>query len=602
MHDFGACGLVRLVGINDGLPIPLRGTMAGEGTASTMSVGIPDVPILDDQQDEQGLRVADYAEALAEFIQRTETPMTIGIQGDWGSGKTSLMNLIARRLGDTYFVVNVNTWKYAQCESGEGLSIAVFLGIIHQLSRGGKHKAKEVFSRVGKALVQMGGKFVAARTGVEVLAMLEKGELEVLFERYEAMERLKSALIDLVSDVVENKRNGDRVVVFVDDLDRIAPERAVEILEVLKNFLDIPHLVFVLACDYEVVVKGLKARNVKGGEEVSGRSFFDKIIQVPFQMPYPNHDRLENYLTQLLKRVGAGSIEENDTQRLNYLLEVSTGTNPRTIKRLVNIMNLLLIVLDSERHTWDDHIRNKPAIVLALVALQNALPELYRHLTRRSPAGIFEPFTDELIEATPGLQKLMERKKHLTAQDLNYILDTLKDFVHEDGNILYRFMNVSDIAAVEERDEEASSEPSLTKFASAYIRRQDPELQKLFWLLVQGVPGDLICRREQDYIYFPARDVESRYLVLRARTRAKRVDVIIAHRAGDPIPGEKKGLSWLQKMESMGCPNATGGYRDFFNPSGRTWCHVSGESSEEQVAAVADFVRWYLLEAPPEQE
>ena len=91
---------------------------------------------------------------------------------------------------------------------------------------------------------------------------------------------------------------------FVDDLDRVAPERAVEILEVLKIFLDIPGLVFMLACDYEVIVTGLAAKGGLG-EDASGRSFFDKIIQVPFQMPPVGGDKLAIYTKTLLDRVGA---------------------------------------------------------------------------------------------------------------------------------------------------------------------------------------------------------------------------------------------------------------------------------------------------------
>ncbi len=79
-------------------------------------IGVQDIPIKKSEQDSEGLKVGDYAEALAAFISRTETPMTIGIQGDWGSGKTSLMNLIHSELQDKFPTVEVNTWKYAQTE------------------------------------------------------------------------------------------------------------------------------------------------------------------------------------------------------------------------------------------------------------------------------------------------------------------------------------------------------------------------------------------------------------------------------------------------------------------------------------------------------
>jgi predicted KAP-like P-loop ATPase len=59
--------------------------------------GLKDVPIESSQEDK--LQINNYANALTKFISSTETPVTIGIQGDWGNGKTSLMNLIEELIG-----------------------------------------------------------------------------------------------------------------------------------------------------------------------------------------------------------------------------------------------------------------------------------------------------------------------------------------------------------------------------------------------------------------------------------------------------------------------------------------------------------------------
>jgi hypothetical protein len=79
---------------------------------------------------------------------------------------------------------------------------------------------------------------------------------------------------DLVT-LVENKRNEcnlDRIVVFIDDLDRLLPQKAVDFLESLKLFLDIEGCVYVLACDYQVVTQGLKQKFGVGEAELKGRS------------------------------------------------------------------------------------------------------------------------------------------------------------------------------------------------------------------------------------------------------------------------------------------------------------------------------------------
>ncbi len=74
-----------------------------------------------------------------------------------------------------------------------------------------------------------------------------------------------------------------RVVVFVDDLDRLQPQKAVEVLETMKIFLDCERCVFVLAVDYDVVARGVKAKYGDTLSDEKGKSFFDKIIQLPFK-------------------------------------------------------------------------------------------------------------------------------------------------------------------------------------------------------------------------------------------------------------------------------------------------------------------------------
>ena len=82
-----------------------------------------------------------------------------------------------------------------------------------------------------------------------------------------------------IEEIIRRKVLGGtgRIVVFIDDLDRIKPAIAVEILETIKLFVDVPNCVFVLALDYGVVSRGLKDKFGIDEQEL-GRSFFDKII------------------------------------------------------------------------------------------------------------------------------------------------------------------------------------------------------------------------------------------------------------------------------------------------------------------------------------
>jgi len=565
-------------------------------------VGVRDMPIDDIGADDQGLRMGDYAKALAEFIERTQTPMTIGIQGDWGSGKTSLMNLIEARVKGKFPTIWVNTWKYSQTEPGQTLSVAVFLAIIHQLKKKTpSEKTQQLASSLGKGLLRLMGKVVESQIGVNLADALEKGDLDAVFEKYEALENLKAELEKLVARVVEGQDPGTaRVVVFVDDLDRVQPERAVEILEVLKVFLDVPRIVFVLACDYEVVLQGLRSRGGLGGEEVSGRSFFDKIIQVPFQMPSHGADKLENYLGALFGRVGATVSQPEQIRELVRVLQLTTGTNPRTIKRLVNILNLLLIVLDSEKHTWDDAVANKGSIVFALVALQNAFPEIYAHLSSRSESEVFAPFDVDEMKADPDLARCLERRKNLNVALLNDLLEILKSMVDGNGVLLLKFFRVSDIAAVQEKPAAPESKGP-THYAGRFIGDQTAEVQRVIRSVIAGLPGDVTYHGSRDravnYMWMHSK-LNDFYAYVYVPRQGARVDVVFGASPTETVTGE--GITYIERLRNMGCPGVGEVHQQMKKAQDGEefiYCSLEPNASDAHVAAVRKYLSWFLVKA-----
>ena len=107
----------------------------------------------------------------------------------------------------------------------------------------------------------------------------------------ESVSKLQEDFAELV------KKTGKRLVIFIDDLDRLNPEVAVELLEIIKLFVNVENSIFVLAIDYEVVVKGVRKKYGENLSEEKCRNFFDKIIQLPFKMPVERYN-----LTELVRK------------------------------------------------------------------------------------------------------------------------------------------------------------------------------------------------------------------------------------------------------------------------------------------------------------
>ena len=82
-------------------------------------------------EDEFGIE--QYIKGLSDFILECDTPMTVAIQGDWGSGKTSMMNMIRETLGDKVLTTWFNTWQYSQFNMGDALAISFLSRLISDL-------------------------------------------------------------------------------------------------------------------------------------------------------------------------------------------------------------------------------------------------------------------------------------------------------------------------------------------------------------------------------------------------------------------------------------------------------------------------------------
>jgi len=124
-----------------------------------MKSSIIDVPRKHTQEDLFGIQV--YQDALIEYVELTDTPITIALQGEWGSGKTSLMNLLKYNLcdrdGAPYFPVWINTWQYSLMKTPGQTIISILEGIINQIGdlNPSKQKWAESKKKIGGIFKKM---------------------------------------------------------------------------------------------------------------------------------------------------------------------------------------------------------------------------------------------------------------------------------------------------------------------------------------------------------------------------------------------------------------------------------------------------------------
>lgn len=397
-----------------------------------------------------------YIHGLSAFILECDTPMTIAIQGDWGSGKTSMMNMIKEHLGEKIVPIWFNTWQFSQFNMGDQLALFLMNSMVEAFGINDE-KSDNIRKKLGmlaklskNAAVVLTDTLVGGKAAEFVESGLNKSS-DIMSEKVNIVKEInfiKNQFQDCVnSSLKENQK--DRVVIFVDDLDRLQPSKAVELLEVLKIFLDCDSCVFVLAIDYQVVSQGVKQKYGSLIGEEKGKSFFDKIIQVPFKMPVAQYDVFK-YVSSMLKSIG---IDSGDDEVTTYIaiIQSSIGCNPRSMKHLFNAYLLLSKVATPQMldTMW------KKKVLFGVLCLQLSFESVYNYISNNR-MGI----TDTFLSALSNKDKFLEYADvDLLRKDFGFETDDeedrmirfMKNFtkvIDRDGNLIFSDDELLDFASV----------------------------------------------------------------------------------------------------------------------------------------------------------
>jgi len=376
-----------------------------------------DQPIMGVQKDR--LSFSHYADVLAEVVLTADTPITIGIFGPWGSGKTSLMRLVAEQLvsrrttGHRWArAVWFNAWQYERDEGAlwRALLLRVLDGLEgDQLSEKDAQQIADWrmrlytdvqrtetgsiqidWPKLGKGALSLGLSLVPSPSTFLQLAQLLQGEMGTLEEIASAFQRestevyrrqlmlleeFRGGFAHLVQEYVWS-RNG-LLMVFIDDLDRCLPGRAVEVLEALKLFLDVKGCVFFVAVDRDIIERVVRVQYASylvgedgEGVPIAGQSYLEKIVQLPFHLPPLEDDQIIAFIEQHDPRLPSDCRD---------ILALGLTPNPRVVKRTLNILRLLLKLAE---HRVAEGVVGPivPGLLAKMVVIQARYRDLYRDL------------------------------------------------------------------------------------------------------------------------------------------------------------------------------------------------------------------------------
>lgn len=345
----------------------------------------------DTPKTEDRLGFAPMAQILTNVIRMTEPPFTVGVFGEWGSGKTTLMTLVRQNLDADSSVKSVwfNAWKY---DGKDVIWNALIQSIFFTMREDPDFRNDPAFlDRIKKAASSL-ALFAAKKFANHLTFGLMDGKdidetlnalkpLVATDPEFSFINSFETTFAGLVRDYVGE--NG-RLVIFVDDLDRCLPENAVAVLEAIKLYLDNAQVTFVIGVEPEVIRQGIRHR-YRDNKVLAEKEYLEKIIQLPFVMRGLDRSAAMELITPFAK---TDSYVYDDSV-IEFLLH-ATQANPRRIKRFINTFYVL-----AEMRRAAGGSLNDPGDVqrLALTLLtQSHFRNIYDHLVE--DPGLIQKFTE----------------------------------------------------------------------------------------------------------------------------------------------------------------------------------------------------------------
>ena len=368
-----------------------------------------------------------YPIALAKFIKNCEPPITIALQGEWGSGKTTMMNMVKNELVNSDVdCMDFNAWLFSQFNLGDQLPLILLTHLSQQT--GFNNAIKDTLSKLAVSAVHFIGKKAGGTDNF--MAPFTPDDIKQL-------ENLKKDFDNAVTEKLKNSGK-KKLLIFIDDIDRVAPEKAVELLESIKLFCESKNCIFVLAVDYDVILKGACK---KFGDD-KGQAFFDKIIQVPFNMPIAtnNFDKFMDRLTDNIIDNKSGDAEIEKISKLyKEISELTIGNNPRSIKRLLNSFVITDYVANeqgiySNDEKTDNYVR---AMLYSLLCIENNNSDAYTYIVKLSDA-INASGVNGYISKIKGI---VENKDGVDRKDFTEYVEVLSEDGY-DFEILNKFIDI----------------------------------------------------------------------------------------------------------------------------------------------------------------
>ena len=345
----------------------------------------PQTILIDEAETEPTTNFKSLGVTIAKIIKDSTPHFTIGIYGEWGTGKTTLMKAIEKNLvtdgvsktNQKILPIWFNAWQYDREENLA--TISLMKNVAYEMS--GHSKFDPISKTILKGLTIV-GKEITQNLIQEIIAKKEFENEDILEEKIGQINELyrESIYFDGLKNIKKQmeeirKLHGKdcRVVVFIDDLDRCSPDKALEVLESIKLFLGMEGFIFVVGLSHKTVTELVTKAYAATG--IRGEDYIKKIIQIPIKIPNWSQENIVDLIENKIKK----NLHEKYTNFLSENSDMVAGVvdyNPRQLKRFINNVIIAFETFTSQK--------NSPQIkfneIFLIKILKSEWPDFYTEL------------------------------------------------------------------------------------------------------------------------------------------------------------------------------------------------------------------------------
>lgn len=350
-------------------------------------------------------------------------PLVVALSGKWGSGKTSVLNMLTEKLkgfDPKPMVVRFNPWLYGDIDQ---LITMFFRELATRLAKTDHRNAGEIASKL-------------LHTAGLVVGFANSSAGELLKAGAETVDKLKeeSSLEDERDKIDSALSEMDqRLVVLIDDVDRLEPKSVQAVMKLLRLTADFTNTTYVVAFDRRIVREALEEQGVP-----DGAAYLEKIFQVSFDLPLPDESELDRILLHFLSEALEEAGEVFETQRFGNLYHSGFRKrfqHLRDIKRYVNGLRLLYPAVREEVDLID---------FMGLELIRCFQPDVYRRIRNAksflAPGNLpisYREMTREKVNE--GLKEIFEGVEQAQRAPLLDVLKFLFPFIQRvDGSGTHR--------------------------------------------------------------------------------------------------------------------------------------------------------------------